>query len=532
MAGVKSSCETEGAWVKIQFECVRPCEEDARQIFQWRNDPVTLAMSMNTELKEWKTFYPQFLDEYFAHPSLFPIFILGDGKRVGYILFRHINHPFSRHRSCADISICIAPESRLKGFATQALKDLTSWLEKRDIDDILAEIKVQNEGSIRAFKAAGYEFIDTIEDFIYQKRIPLHRYLLHVRPDFGRDFVFVIAEAGSNWKAGTPEQDEERANRMIEAAAAAGANAIKFQTFREESLYTPGAGISDYLSDAGIQEDIGEIIRKNEMPYELIPKLAKWCRESGIEFMSSVFSIEDFEAVDPYVKRHKLASYEISHIHLLEHLGQSGKPLILSTGASQVYDITWALDVFAKNGGDDITLLQCTAKYPASFESLNLKTIPALKARYHVPVGLSDHSLHPFIGPMAAVALGARVIEKHFTLDRSFEGPDHAFSVEPDDLKRMIGMIRETEKVLGSGYKEVLSEEEELYWFARRRLQATKEIKIGDILIEDENFAILRPGKHSKGALPKRLAEIEGKKAVRNIDIGEGIWSEDVESPQ
>ncbi|NGX58828.1 MAG: Spore coat polysaccharide biosynthesis protein SpsE [Chlamydiae bacterium] len=515
--------------VNSRFECIRPCEEDARLIFQWRNDPVTLAMSMDLKLKEWKTFYPQFLDDYFAYPTLPPLFILGDGQRVGYILFRQQRHPFSLHRSCADISICVGPESRLKGYATQALIDLTSWLEKRDVDDILAEIKVQNEGSIRAFKAAGYEFIDTIDEFVYLKRIPLHRYVLNVRPDFDREQVMIIAEAGSNWKAGTPIEDEERAKKMIEVAAEAGADAIKFQTFRAESIYTPKAGLSDYLSEAGIHDDIGEIIRKNEMPYDMIPKLAQWCREADIEFMSSVFSSEDFAAVDPHVKRHKLASYEISHIHLIEEIAQSGKPLILSTGASQVYDISWALDIFYKNGGDDVTLMQCTAKYPAPLESLHLKTIPMLKARYHVPVGLSDHSLPPFTGPMAAVALGARVIEKHFTLDRSFEGPDHAYALEPDDLKLMVTMIRETEKVLGDGYKRLLPEEEELYLFARRRLQATQDIQEGDVLIEDENFAILRPGKQSKGDLPKHLGEIEGKKATKNIEIGEGIRLEDVE---
>jgi len=470
-----------------RFECVRPCESDTRLIFDWRNDPVTLAMSMSEKPRPWKEFYPNFLEEYYSVCTLPPLFILEEDVRVGYVLFRPVANPFYPNRSCADISICIAPQFRLKGIATRALEELTSWLKKRDVDDILAQIKVQNEGSIRAFKAAKYEYVDTVDDYSKGKRIPLYRYWLQVQPNH-YDQVFIIAEAGSNWKAGSEDEDEARAHKMIQCAAEAGANAIKFQTFRAESVYAPNAGKCDYLNVS----DISELFKTLEMPYELIPKLAKWCEEHGIEFMSSVFSLEDFAEVDPYVKRHKLASYEISHLHLIKALAKSGKPLLMSTGASELSDISWALDMFRANGGQELTLMQCTAKYPAELETLNLKTIPSLRARYHVPVGLSDHSVGPLVAPLAAVGLGARVIEKHFTLDRALKGPDHPFAIEPNELRSMVSAIREMEKTFGDGVKRVLAEEHELFHFARRRLQTLKVIEPGDVLRENENYALLR----------------------------------------
>jgi len=507
-----------------RFECVRPCEQDIRLIYSWRNDPITLAMSMSSKPKPWEEFYSNFLEDYFSVPALPPLMILEDKERVGYVLFRSVVNPFYAHRSCADISICIAPKHRQKGIATKALAELTHWLKRRDIDDILAEIKVQNEGSVRAFKAAEYEYIDTVDDYSSGKRVPLYRYWLTVQPN-DLDEVFIIAEAGSNWKAGNPEEDEARAKKMIECAAEAGASAIKFQTFRAESVYAPNAGQCDYLPG----EDIGKLFKNLEMPYELIPKLATWCQEQDIEFMSSVFSLEDYAEVDPYVKRHKLASYEISHLRLIEVMAKSGKPLLMSTGASELSDISWALEMYRTNGGRDVTLMQCTAQYPAALTSLNLRSIPSLRARYHVPVGLSDHSIEPLIAPLAAVGLGARVIEKHFTLDRAFKGPDHPFAVEPSELCAMVAAIREMEKSLGDGEKRVLEDEQELFHFARRRLQAMRAIEQGEILKENENFAILRSGSCSEGEHPMRIGEIEEKRAVKRIEAGEGIRVEDVE---
>jgi len=341
--------------------------------------------------------------------------------------------------------------------------------------------------------------------------------------------VFIIAEAGSNWRMGTPERDMKMAKTLIDIASEAGADAIKFQTYRAHSVYVPNAGNSDYLSNAGIKESINKIFEDLSMPYEMIPKLAKYSKKKNIEFMSTPFSVEDAKAIDPYTNYHKIASYEISHLRLIEYIASTGKPTFLSTGASNKEEIKWALETFFSNGGGKITLLQTTAKYPAPISSLNLKAMIDLKNEFDVDVGLSDHSTDPIIGPVIATALGASVIEKHFTLDKKLPGPDHSFALNPNQLKEMIRSIRDAEKGLGSGEKVVLDEESELRDYAQRTIQCIKPISKGDIFVEGENVNVLRSGKQRKGLHPKFLEKIQGRKSTRNIPIGDGVMEEDYE---
>ena len=343
-----------------------------------------------------------------------------------------------------------------------------------------------------------------------------------------KERVFIIAEAGSNWKAGSRARDLARAKALIDAAAAAGADAVKFQTFRADTVYVPNAGTSDYLSRNGIRRSITEIFREMSMPYGMIPQLASHCRKRKIEFMSSFFSPHDFEAVNPCVRLHKIASYEITHPGLIILAARSGKPLILSTGAASYEDIDWAVALFRKNRGQSISLMQCTAKYPAPLESLHLRVIPELAGRYRVPVGLSDHSRDPVVAPVAAAALGARLIEKHFTLDNRFAGPDHAFAVTPRVLAELVRAVRACESALGAAQKRVLPEEAELHGYAQRALQAARDIQKGEGLALGKNMAILRPGKQKKGVHPKLLGLIEGKKAKHFIAVGRGIRLSDV----
>jgi len=344
-----------------------------------------------------------------------------------------------------------------------------------------------------------------------------------------RDKVFIIAEAGSNWRSGTPSRDLAMARALIDVAAEAGADACKFQTYRPETVYVENAGTSDYLSDAGIKEDIWDIFADLSMPYEMVPKLADYCARRGILFMSTPFSAGDFAAVDPYVKIHKVASYEISHVRLIELAARSGKPMVLSTGASDEDDIEWAVSTFRENNGTQLAVMQCTARYPASLESLNLKVVPWLEERFDVIPGFSDHSRDPLVGPLAAVALGARVIEKHYTLDNRLPGPDHSFALNPAELKAMVQGIRNVELCLGDGSKRVLPDEIELATYARRGVQASRAIAKGDVLEEDVNIAILRPGRQTLGVHPKQLTDIEGRRATREINVGEGIRDGDWE---
>lgn len=342
--------------------------------------------------------------------------------------------------------------------------------------------------------------------------------------------VFIIAEAGSNWRCGNFSKDMRMAKTLIDVAVEAECDAVKFQTYRAETVYVPNAGVSDYLSsEVGIIESIFDIFEDLSMPYEMIPELSNYCQKQDIQFMSTPFSISDAKAVDPYVKIHKIASYEISHAHIIEFMAKTGKPVILSTGGAMYEDIEWAVSHFYKNGGKTISLMQCTAKYPAPLSTVNLKVIPELIKRFRVPVGLSDHSREPIIGPIGAVTLGATIIEKHFTLHNKLPGPDHPFAITPNELKQMVKSIRQIEQALGSGVKEVQHEEKELRRYALRSIQAIKRIDRGDVLSEGINIDILRPGKQPQGVHPKYLPEIEGKKATRNILLGEGIKVGDYE---
>jgi len=341
--------------------------------------------------------------------------------------------------------------------------------------------------------------------------------------------VFIIAEAGSNWRMGDAKRDMKMAKTLIDIASDGKADAIKFQTYRSESVYVPNAGDSDYLSKSGIKESINKIFDDLSMPYEMIPQLSEYCNSKNIEFMSTPFSVEDAKQIDPYVNYHKIASYEISHYRLIEFIAKTGKPTFLSTGAATMDEIKWGVDHFFKNDGKNLTLLQTTAKYPAPLESLNIYSMNVLKNNFNVSVGLSDHSVDPIIGPVCATALGASVIEKHFTLNKKLPGPDHSFALDPLELKNMINAIRNCEKCLGSREKIVQDYELELRDFAQRSIQCIKNISKGESFLEGVNFEILRSGKRNKGIHPKFLEILEGKIATRSISIGDGILETDYE---
>jgi N-acetylneuraminate synthase len=226
--------------------------------------------------------------------------------------------------------------------------------------------------------------------------------------------------------------------------------------------------------------------------------------------------------IDDYVNIHKVASYEINHVRLLEFMIKTNKPIIISTGASTYDEIDFAYKILKKNS-TNLSILQCTACYPCPITALNLSVIPKLMNRYHVPIGLSDHSIDPVLAPVVAVGLGSKIIEKHFTLDKNLPGPDHNFALNPDELVTMINAIRKCEKSLGSGKKIVLPEELELKKFATRSIQAIKQISKGDVFKEGINFEILRPGNNSRGLDARFIHQIEGKKSEKSYNIGEGI---------
>lgn len=516
----------------ISFEVCRPLEGHAKQVMAWRNDPASLSVFFHSTPKVWNDFWPEFCESYFADvAAIHPLFALVDGVRQGFVRFTRVPHPNGLTGLCVDISINLAPEARGKGLGALILTTALSHLRDNGVDSVYAEILTKNDRSSRAFVKAGFTAIGDASKLVADtgETHSIHRFLADlVAPRWRQKPVYVVAEAGSNWRMGTAKRDMAMARSLVDVAVEAGANAVKFQTYKPESVYVENAGQSDYLSEAGIKDDIREIFADLAMPYEMLPKLAEYCRSSGIDFMSTPFSPADFAAIDPHVAVHKIASYEISHPHLIQLAAQSKKPLVLSTGASNEADIAWAVNTFLAAGGRDLCILQCTAKYPAPMSSLNLATIPWLRLRFGVATGLSDHSREPSLAPVMAVALGARVIEKHYTLDNRLPGPDHSFAITAVELTRLVREIRLAEEALGNGNKEVLPAEKELAAYARRGLQATRAINPGEILQEGVNFAVLRPGQQKLGVHPRHLLRIEGHAAARVIPLGSGLSLDDV----
>jgi N-acetylneuraminate synthase len=333
------------------------------------------------------------------------------------------------------------------------------------------------------------------------------------------DHCFVIAEAGSNHNGSL-----DNARRLIEVAADAGADAVKFQVFRANRMYPRTAGVSDYL---GLQTSIYDVIEEMEMPYEWLPQLSDECRGAGILFMATPFDEESADRIDPFVGAHKIASYELTHTPLLEHVARKGRPVILSTGTADLDEVGEAVTAIRAAGNPPLTLMQCTAAYPAPFAALQLRAMRTMRNAFALPVGLSDHSRDPFVAPVAAVALGAAVIEKHFTLSNDLPGPDHRFALEPPELELMVEAIRNTEIALGDGRKETEPAERELHAFARRAIFAIVPIAAGQEFTAD-NVAVLRCGKLEHGLPPRELPEVLGRRAARDLTPDSPILHEDV----
>jgi N-acetylneuraminate synthase len=329
---------------------------------------------------------------------------------------------------------------------------------------------------------------------------------------------FIIAEAGSNH-----DGKLEQAKKLIDIAASAGADAVKFQVFRANTLYPKSAGLSDYLK---VSKPIYDIIADMEMPYEWLPELAKYCGGKGVLFLGSVFDEESAEQLDPHVEAFKIASYEMTHLLFVRHVASKKKPVIVSTGTANLEEVTETVNEFRRTGNENLILMQCTAAYPAPLDSLNVRAVNVMKAAFNVPVGLSDHSRDPLVGPMAAVAVGANLIEKHFTLSNELPGPDHRFAVEPADLHLIVQKVREVEKALGTGEKVMTPVEAELRGFARRSIFAIRDIRDGETFTE-ENIGVLRCGNLRGSLEPRLFQDLLGKRARRNISAETAIQKED-----
>lgn len=327
--------------------------------------------------------------------------------------------------------------------------------------------------------------------------------------------VQIVAEAGVNHNG-----DFGLALKMADAAKKAGADFVKYQTFQPEELTSRCAQKADYQKEStGAQESQLDMLRKLALRPEEYRRLKAYCGEIGIGFASTPFDLKSIKVLEGLdIPFWKIPSGEVTNLPYLLAIAKTAKPVVMSTGMCELKEIQTAIDVLRANGTPKITLLHCNTEYPTPYGDVNLRAMVTMRERFGVEVGYSDHT--PGIEvPVAAAALGAVIIEKHFTLDRNLEGPDHKASLEPDELAAMVAAVRHVEEALGSGVKTVSPSEAKNRDIVRKSLVARRAIAKGERLTED-NITAKRPG---NGISPMRWLEALGTRAVRDFQADEPI---------
>lgn len=321
--------------------------------------------------------------------------------------------------------------------------------------------------------------------------------------------VLIIAEAGVNHNG-----DIRLAYEMIDRAAESGADIIKFQTAKPELVISRFAPKAEYqIQTTGDAESQLEMCKRIHLKFEDYIPLKKYCEEQGIEFLSTPFDLESIEFLEKLGMRlWKIPSGEITNLPYLIRIAKTGKPVILSTGMCNMEEVKQAVELLKKHGSGEITLLHCTTEYPAPYEDVNLRAMVTMRQIMNLPVGYSDHTTGLVI-PVAAAAMGAVVIEKHFTLDKKMEGPDHKASLEPDELSQMVEQIRSVEAAMGDGRKVPSKSEQRNIAIARKSIVAARTIKKGELLTE-ETITTKRPG---NGISPMRWNDVTGTRAIRDF---------------
>jgi N,N'-diacetyllegionaminate synthase len=329
--------------------------------------------------------------------------------------------------------------------------------------------------------------------------------------------VLIIAEAGVNHNGSL-----KIAKQLVVAASEAGADIVKFQTFSADRLVTKSANKAEYQNQTtDASESQHAMIQKLELSLEMHKALILFCKQCNIEFFSTGFDIQSIDIlVDLGLEHFKIPSGEITNLPYLRHIGKYGKPVILSTGMANLGEIEAALDVLETSGVQrkNITVLHCNTEYPTPMKDVNLKAMLAIRDTFGVKVGYSDHTFGTEVS-VAAVALGATVIEKHFTLDRTLPGPDHRASLEPNELRAMVMAIRNIEEALGDGIKRPSPSETKNKLIARKSLVAATAIQNGEFFTK-ANLTVKRPG---TGITPMRWDEVLGRTAVRDFEPDEMI---------
>ena len=329
--------------------------------------------------------------------------------------------------------------------------------------------------------------------------------------------TLIIAEAGVNHNGSI-----DTAKKMINAAAEAGADLVKFQTFKTEDLVTQSAKKAQYQKEStDIEESQFNMLKKLELDRAAHEELIQYCEQKGTSFLSTAFDHDSIDLLDKFnIPLFKIPSGEITNLPYLRHIGKMEKPIIMSTGMSTLDEVRNALNILIESGAEkeQITILHCNTEYPTPMKDVNLNAMLTMKDELGVKVGYSDHTLGIEV-PVAAVAMGATVIEKHFTLDRTLPGPDHRASLEPGELKAMVVAIRNIEKAMGDRVKKPSPSEMKNMSIARRSIVAKKPISKGE-LFSEKNLTVKRPG---KGVSPMEWDTYIGRSADKKYQMDDLI---------
>lgn len=332
--------------------------------------------------------------------------------------------------------------------------------------------------------------------------------------------VFIIAEAGVNHNGNI-----DLAKKLIDAAKEAKVDAVKFQTFKTEKIVSKCAEMAEYQKEnLKTQESQYEMIKRLELSYDSFKELKQYCEDKNILFLSTPDDEDSLDfLVDLKVEKIKIGSTEVTNLNYLRKIAKKNLPIILSTGMSTLGEVETALRTIYEEENKNITLLHATTDYPTAYDDVNLRAMITLKNAFNIPVGYSDHTLG-YEAAIAAVTMGAVVIEKHFTLDKDMEGPDHKASLNPEELKEFVTKIRNTEKLLGDGIKKPTKREKEIIEVARRSIVASYDLKKGSVITE-EMLEFKRPG---NGIKPDMIDVLIGRELKRDIKEDEVIKWEDI----
>jgi len=526
----------------IKLVQVNKCDEDAKLIMEWRNDIHTLINSFRTVKYTWEEFIYIFHNNYFKN-SINPLFATLNNEKIAFIGFNDTNKKTNNTNNTnktnntnntnktnmndtIEISLNINPQFRGKKLSVSIIQETIQYIKNNysNIKKINALIKYFNAPSLQIFKKSNFEFKEKI--IINNENIHVYQYEMNKNNiqhqnqfvinnrKIGKDYsTYIIAEMSCNHN-----QNKKNAFKLIDAAAEAGADAIKLQTYTQDTLtLNCNKPVFKECLKGSLWEGqtLYQLYSKAYTPWEWHKDLKDYANSKGLDLFSSPFdttSVDFLESIN--MPAYKIASFELTDHILLKRVAQTKKPVIISSGMASLNELNDAIEILRNNGTTQIAMLKCTSAYPACPEDANLNTIKHMTKTFNVIGGLSDHTLGIEV-PIASVVLGGRIIEKHFKLIENSESEDDAFSLTPEEFKKMVNSVRIVEKSLGIIKYSGTNKETNSKKF-RRSLFVVQDIKKGG-LFNQNNIKSIRP---SNGLHTKYYDEILGKEATENIEYG------------